>query len=29
LLNPVFAMGAVVATGGLLAANSFRDLLHE
>jgi heavy metal translocating P-type ATPase len=29
LLNPVFAMGAVVATGGLLAANSFRDLLNE
>ncbi|WP_199522933.1 cation-translocating P-type ATPase [Haloferax sp. Atlit-6N] len=29
LLNPVFAMGAVVATGGLLAANSFRALLTE
>jgi heavy metal translocating P-type ATPase len=29
LLNPVFAMAAVVATGGLLAANSFRDLVDE
>ncbi|PSP82299.1 copper-transporting ATPase [Halobacteriales archaeon QS_1_68_17] len=29
LLNPVFAMGAVVTSGGLLAANSFRDLLDE
>jgi P-type E1-E2 ATPase len=27
LLNPVFAMAAVVASGGLLAANSFRDLI--
>ncbi|WP_438267829.1 heavy metal translocating P-type ATPase [Halomarina pelagica] len=29
LLNPVFAMGAVVATGSLLAANSFRDLINK
>ncbi|WP_255199005.1 heavy metal translocating P-type ATPase [Halorarius litoreus] len=29
LLNPVFAMGAVVTSGGLLAANSFRDLIGE
>ncbi|WP_263623816.1 heavy metal translocating P-type ATPase [Saliphagus infecundisoli] len=29
LLNPVFAMGAVVTSGGLLAANSFRALLGE
>jgi heavy metal translocating P-type ATPase len=27
VLNPVFAMAAVVASGGLLAANSFRDLI--
>nr|WP_232833833.1 HAD-IC family P-type ATPase [Saliphagus sp. LR7] len=29
LLNPVIAMGAVVTSGGLLAANSFRALLDE
>ena len=29
LLNPVFVMVAVVASGSLLAANSFRDLIGE
>ena len=29
LLNPVFTMVAVVTSGGLLAANSFRNLLNE
>ena len=29
LLNPLLTMGAVIVTGGLLAANSFRDLLSE
>lgn len=29
MLNPVFAMGAVVTSGGLIAANSFRELLDE
>jgi heavy metal translocating P-type ATPase len=29
LLNPLLAMAAVLASGGLVAANSFRDLLDE
>ena len=29
LLNPLLTMGAVIVTGGLLGANSFRDLLSE
>jgi len=29
LLNPVFAMAAVVGSGGLIAVNSFRDLIDE
>jgi len=29
LLNPVFAMAAVVGSGGFVAVNSFRDLIGE